>query len=295
MIIKLSRLLLLGITLGATSACSHLIFFAVNAPAAFGDYTRIADVSYATQPRNKLDVYAPKRPHALAPVLIFIHGGGWDSGDKSQYKFVGAKLAEQGYVAVLPNYGLYPQVKSPVFLQDVASAVTWVHAHATEWGGDPDRLYLVGHSAGAQIAVMLALDNEYLQQAGGSSRWLRGVVGLAGPYDFLPFTYHYMNDLFGPPEKFAASQPINYVRADAPPLLLMHGLRDHTVDPNNTRHLQAALQAIGANVEAEYFADATHSDLIAAFSVVGHSKPPVLAAINRFVYGAAPAALALAQ
>src|ERR1035441_5077285 len=120
---------------------------------------------------------------------------------------------------VVPNYTLYPEAKFPRFMQDAAQSVAWTRAHAREWGGDPDQLYLVGHSAGAHIAVLLALDQEYLQQVGGSQRWLRGVVGLAGPYDFLPFTEAYLNDLFGPAADFARSQPINFVRADAPPML----------------------------------------------------------------------------
>ncbi|MES1196658.1 MAG: alpha/beta hydrolase, partial [Steroidobacter sp.] len=195
----------------------------------------------------------------------------------------GVALAEQGYVAVLPNYGLYPQVKSPVFLQDVARSIAWVRSHAGEWGGDVDQIYLMGHSAGAQIAMMVALDNEYLQQVGGDSHWLKGVIGLAGPYDFLPFTYPYMNDLFGPPQRYALSQPINYVRADAPPLLLMHGLQDHTVAPTNTRSLNEAMTKVGGNVQVKYFENATHSDLIAAFSFVRNHKPPVMQEIRKFI------------
>ena len=173
------RLLLSG-GLIVLSACSSLIFLAANTPASFGKYSRLKNLSYADQPRNKLDVYIPDKLHGKAPVVIFIHGGGWNNGSKAQYKFVGAAFAEQGYVAVLPNYGLYSQVKSPVFIQDVARAVVWVRAHAAEWGGDTSHIFLVGHSAGAHIAMMLALDNEYLQQAGGDSHWLSGVVGLAG-------------------------------------------------------------------------------------------------------------------
>jgi len=273
------------------SGCSSLTFLVANTPAAFGKYSRLENLSYADNPRNKLDVYRPEGLRDKVPVVIFVHGGGWYTGDKSQYKFVGAAFAEQGYVAVLPNYGLYPKVKSPVFLQDVAQAIAWVRSHAAEWGGDPDRLYLIGHSAGGQIAVMLALDNEYLRQVGGSTKWLKGVVGLAGPYDFLPFTYPYMNDLFGPPERYSQSQPVNYVRADAPPLLLMQGLQDHTVAPTNARHLHDAMAKIGVNVPVLYFENATHSDLIAAFSFLRNRKPPVMASIKQFIDGGSVSSL----
>jgi len=270
-------------TLFLLSGCTSFSFFAANTPASFGHYTRLPNLAYGNATRNKLDVFKPDGTDHDVPIVIFIHGGGWDSGDKAQYKFVGAAFAEQGYVAVLPNYGLYPQVRSPVFLQDVARAIVWVHQHAAEWRGDVNRIYLVGHSAGAHIAVMLALNAEYLQHAGGDAQWLKGVVGLAGPYDFLPFTYPYMNDLFGPPERFAESQPINYVRPDAPPMLLMHGLRDHTVAPTNTRQLHDAMAKLGVNVPVEYFQDATHADLLAAFSFIRNRKPPVMASIKQFI------------
>lgn len=275
--------LLLAALCVTLSACSSLTFLVANTPAAFGRYSQLKDLSYANRPRNKLDVYIPEGLRDKVPVVIFVHGGGWNSGDKAQYKFVGAALAEQGYVAVLPNYGLYPHVKSPVFIQDVARAIVWVHAHASEWNGDSGRIYLIGHSAGAHIAVMLALDKEYMQQAGGDAGWLSGVVGLAGPYDFLPFTYPYMNDLFGPPERFAASQPVNYVRADAPPLLLLQGLQDHTVAPTNTRRLYEMMKSAGGRVHAEYFEHATHSDLIAAFSFLRNREPPVMKDIKSFI------------
>lgn len=272
----------------AISGCSSFTFLVANAPATLGHYSRLDNIVYMRPNSNKqantLDVYRPVivADHSV-PVVIFVHGGGWDSGDKNNYKFVGAALAEQGYVAVLPNYSLYPKVKSPVFCQDIADAVAYVHAHANEWGGNANEIYLMGHSAGAHIVMMVTLDQQFLHQAGGDTSWLHGVIGLAGPYDFLPFTYPYMNDLFGPPEKYSESQPVNFVRADAPPLLLMHGLQDHTVAPTNTRSLYDAMSKAGGRVQVEYFENATHSDLIAAFSFLRNRKPPVMAKIRQFI------------
>lgn len=266
--------------------CTQLAFFTANARASYGHYSRLTNLAYGADARNKLDVYIPdqlREPRQPVPIVVFFHGGGWNSGNKSYYKFVGAALAEQGYLAVLPNYRLYPQVKSKVIFADPARAVAWVRAHASEWGGDVDELYLAGHSAGAHFAVMLALDPEYLQQAGALPEDLRGVIGLAGPYDFLPFTRDYMNDLFGPAEQLAASQPINFVRPDAPPLLLLQGLQDSTVEPKNTRNLQAALQAIGGRVQAQYFENADHGDLVAAFSSLARHRAPVLQQIGSFI------------
>jgi acetyl esterase/lipase len=265
----------------ALSACTQLGVLTLNTVASFGDYSRQSGLVYGPAPTNSLDLYLPRNATG-APVVVFFYGGGWDNGDKSDYKFVGAALAAAGIVAVIPNYTLYPTARFPRFMQDAATSVAWTRAHARAWGADPDKLFLVGHSAGAHIAVLLALDQQYLRQVGGSDQWLRGAVGLAGPYDFLPFTEDYLNDLFGPPADFARSQPINYVRADAPPLLLMHGLRDTRVSPNNTRSLTAALQAIGAPVTTRYFPQAGHGELVAAFSPVRKSLP-VLPDILKFI------------
>lgn len=268
------------------SGCAQLAFVAANLPASFGDYSRLTDLRYGPATRNELDVYLPEQRPAQsggAPVVVFIHGGGWNSGDKSDYRFVGAALAELGYIVVLPNYGLYPQVKFPAFMQDAAQAVAWIQAHVAQWGGNPQRLFLVGHSAGAHIAVMLALNQQYLRAAGMEANALRGVVGLAGPYDFLPFTYDCMHDLFGPAQRYAESQPINYVRADAPPLLLLQGLKDKTVGTHNTVNLTRALTAVGAQVTAKYYAQAQHGDLVAAFSIPARKRVPVLAEVQQFI------------
>ncbi len=274
----------LGALLGALSGCTALGLLALNTAATFKSYSRHTDIPYGSAVANKLDIYQPVRSE-LSPVVVFFYGGGWNSGDKASYKFVGASLAQAGVLTIIPNYTLYPRAKFPQFMRDAASAVAWAHAHAREWGGDADRLYVVGHSAGAHIAVLLALDQEYLQQVGGSTLWLRGVVGLAGPYDFLPFTEHYLSDLFGPPQDFPRSQPINYVRADAPPLLLMHGLADKRVSPSNTMHLTARLQAVGAQVTTRYFPGASHGDLAAGFAAPVSRRVPVLTDVLDFMAG----------
>ncbi len=264
------------------SACAPLKLQLANAAASSGQYTRLANLAYGPQPANKLDLYRPLHGDHH-PIVVFFYGGGWDSGDKADFKFVGAAVAEAGFVTVVPNYRRYPEVMFPTFMQDAAQAVAWTRTHAHEWGADPEDIFIVGHSAGAHIAVLLALDEQYLQQAGGSTRWLRGAVGLSGPYDFLPFREAYLNELFGPPENFPRSQPINYVRADAPPLLLMHGLEDTRVQAGNTRRLTSAMQAVGGQVTALYFERASHTDLVAAFSKIKRHRLPVLQNIEAFV------------
>jgi acetyl esterase/lipase len=272
--------LALGLTCGL-NACTSLGLFALNTASTFQDYSRHTDIAYGPMAANRLDVYLPEHrvPKAL---VVFFYGGGWNSGDKAEYRFVGAALAAAGIVTVIPNYTLYPEARFPQFMRDAATAVAFARAHAHDWGADPARLFVMGHSAGAHIAVLLALDQEYLQQVGGDDRWLRGVVGLSGPYDFLPFTDAYLNDVFAPPSEFYRSQPINYVRAGAPPILLMHGLADKRVSPNNTRSLTARLQAAGDEVSTQYFPGASHGDLAAAFSPL-RKHLPVLPLILDFV------------
>jgi acetyl esterase/lipase len=272
----------------ALSGCMQLGLLTVNAVASFSDFSRQADVPYGNLAANRLDIYRPA--HATnTPIVVFFYGGGWKSGDKASYKFVGAALAAAGILTVIPNYRLYPTAKFPAFMHDAAQSVAWTRMHARQWGGDPGRLYLVGHSSGAYIAVMLALNQEYLRQVGGSSRWLRGVVGLAGPYDFLPFTEKYLKDLFGPPAQFHRSQPINYVRPGAPPLLLMQGLRDKTVSPSNTRSLAAAMRRVDGTVMTHYFKNAGHAELVAAFSIPERKRLPVLPEILAFIASGAAA------
>ncbi|HEY6454849.1 MAG TPA: alpha/beta hydrolase [Steroidobacteraceae bacterium] len=270
------------------SACMQLDFLTVNAAASFSEFSRRTDVAYGKLPADRLDIYLPA--HAdHCPIVVFFYGGGWKSGDKASYKFVGAALAAGGIITVIPNYRLYPRAKFPAFMHDAARAVAWTRMHARQWGGDPAQLYLVGHSSGAYIAVMLALNQDYLRRVGGCTQWLRGVVGLAGPYDFLPFTDGYLKDLFGPPANFPSSQPINYVRPGAPPLLLMQGLRDKTVSPSNTRSLAAAMRRVGGTVMTQYFKSAGHAELVAAFSILQRKRLPVLREVRAFIASGAAA------
>src|SRR3569833_1942822 len=195
---------------GALSACSAITFGIANAPAAFGPFERKADIAYGSDARQKLDVYVPKparesreaegvRSRAAArPVVIFWYGGSWQSGSKSDYRFVGAALADRGYITVLPDYRLYPEVKFPGFLDDAAHAVAWVQQHAQEFGGDPHRIVLMGHSAGAHSAAYLALNHEFLAKRGANPDWLAGLVGLSGPYVLEPNT-RTLNRIIAPP------------------------------------------------------------------------------------------------
>jgi acetyl esterase/lipase len=249
-------------------------------------YRLVGNRAYAEGERHGVDVYLPTAPAPRAPVVVFFYGGDWRSGDKATYRFVGQALASRGIVAVIPDYRLYPAVRFPDFLADGAAAVAWTRAHAGEFGGDPRRLFLMGHSAGAYIALMLALDERWLAAAGlDARRDLRGAIGLAGPYDFLPFDAD-TGPIFGAAPDPAATQPIRFVDGREAPLLLVTGLADATVRPRNTTTLGAEARALGGRAEVRLYPGVGHVELIVAFAAPFRFLAPALDDVVRFVEAA---------
>ncbi len=266
------------------AACSKLAFVAANVPAAFGSYRRHADIVYGPDPGHRLDVYVPDAPAAAPrPLVVFWYGGRWESGDKADYRFVGAALARLGVVAMLPNYRHYPAVKLAGFMADAAQAGVWSADHAAKFGADPGRMYLMGHSAGAHIAALLTLDTRYFAATSRPRPPLAGLIGLSGPYDFLPLTDPDLEDMFGPPADYPRSQPIRFVRPDAPPSLLIQGLEDLSVWPKNSINLAAALRAQGVNVTLKLYPGLAHADTVAALSIPARARAPTLADIATFI------------
>lgn len=264
--------------------CERLGFLAANVPAVFGSYQRLANIAYGPEPQHRLDVYVPERAAVgLKPVVVFWHGGRWRDGDKADYRFVGAALADAGCVTLVANYRHYPQVKMPGFMHDAALAALWAAAHAREYGGARERLYLMGHSAGAHLAALVTLDPRYFAAAGQAAPHIAGVIGLSGPYDFLPFVEPDDQDMFGPPPLYPESQPINFVRADAPPMLLVQGLNDETVRPKNSRNLATALRARGVPVTLKLYPKVSHADTVAALTALLRGRAPTLADIRAFI------------
>jgi len=277
------RTALAGATALFLAGCERLGFLAANVPAAFGSYQRHANIAYGPDPQQRLDVYVPKSAALPRPVVVFWHGGRWRYGDKADYRFVGAALAESGYVTLVANYRHYPEVKMPGFMHDAARAALWAAAHANEYGGASERLYLMGHSAGAQLAALVTLDPRYFAAAGQSAPHIAGVIGLSGAYDFLPLLEADVQDMFGPPQLYPESQPINFARADAPPMLLVHGLKDETVRPKNSSNLAAALRALGVPVTLKLYPKISHADTVAALTALLRGRAPTLADIRVFV------------
>ena len=253
------------------AGCQQAYFRAVNLGVAEGDA-----VAFDPAHGLSLDVYraAAGATHP-APVVVFFYGGSWRTGERAWYRFVGRALAREGFVVVIPDYRKAPAHPFPAFMHDAARATAWVRAHAGEIGGDPQRLFLMGHSAGAQIAALLATDPRYLASEGLRPRQLAGVVGLAGPYDFLPLTSPSVKQALGPADGWPATQAINFVDGDEPPFLLMHGDADRTVAPANTTRLAARLAAQGESAQVVMVPGVSHVGLVNGFRAARFS--PVLA------------------
>jgi acetyl esterase/lipase len=263
------------------AGCTNVLFLAANVPSHFTSVRSRTDLRYGDDARQRLDVYSPPAARGL-PVVIFWYGGSWLSGRKAQYRFVGVALAEHGCVAVLPDYRLYPTVRYPAFIEDGARAVAWVQRHAQEFGGDPSRIVLMGHSAGAHLAASLALEPRYLEAAGADRRSIVGWVGLSGPYALDPDTDE-LRSIFSAPYTAADWQPIRHVTRDAPPALLLHGEADERVYARQAIQLRDALASQGVRVELELYPKRRHADTIASFAGFARGRTPALAQTLQFI------------
>ena len=251
---------------GFLSNCSPATL--LNATVSRQGFTRETDIAYGPDSRQKLDLYRPERPRSDGKTVIFFYGGSWDSGSKSDYLFVAQALAAGGYTVVIPDYRLYPEVRFPAFVEDGAQAVRWT---AERFG--TDRLFVMGHSAGAHIALLLAVDTPYLKAAGVDRLKLAGVLGLSGPYDFLPLKSSRLIEIFGGANN-RDIEAITFARAPLPSALLIHGMADTTVYPRNSEHLAAAWRAAGAPVELKLYPDVGHIDVVAAMSGLLSGRAP---------------------
>ncbi len=258
-------------------------------------YQHHADLAYGPLPRHRLDIYTPLSTDSDAPVVVFFYGGSWQSGRRQDYRFIGQALSAQGFVTVIPDYRLYPEVRFPAFLHDGAAACAWVKEHIGGYGGSPDFLFVMGHSAGAYIAAMLALDGRYLQQRQLFPPDLRGFIGLAGPYDFLPLKQRDLIEIFGGSEGIPETQPINFVSPAAPPALLLHGATDRIVWADNTRRLAARWRQVGRPVKEIIYPHYKHLTILLYLASFLQEGEPVIQDIRQFVLSqvaAAPAAAA---
>jgi len=256
---------------------------ALNALTPDDGYRLQSGVAFGDLPRQKLDLYQPTRPIAPpAPVIVFFYGGSWSKGERADYRFIGQQFTAHGYTVVIPDYRLYPEVAFPKFLEDGALALRWVQDHVAEFGGDPTRIFLMGHSAGAYNAAMLALDPAYGDAVGIERNRIKGFIGLAGPYDFVREA-GIVEDVFGRAPDYALTQPVHFVSSKAPPTLLLIGTADTTVRPANSYSLAAHLRDAGVPVTLKAYEGLDHVDLILESAAALPSKATGLKDILAFL------------
>ena len=261
------------------SGCEATVFNFVNRGLPPADMT----VPFAPDVGLSMDVYKPRVAIGTkAPVVVFFYGGSWQRGKRAQYQFVGQRLADNGVLAVIADYRTYPAVMFPGFMDDAARAVRRAHDDAAKWGGDPDRLFIAGHSAGAQIAALLATDPRYLKAHGMEPGALAGVIGISGPYDFN--VTGDLVDVFGSPSLWPRAQAVNFVDGNEPPFLLLHGKADRVVEYADSVELAEKLRSNGIPATLKLLPDAGHLKPLLGFYDPKRA-PDVLADMLAFING----------
>lgn len=264
--------------------CNPLGLMNAVVPKDTGSTLAASDLAYGRHPRQRLDVYVPAdgvggRP---APLLIFLYGGSWREGDKANYAFVGRAFAARGFVTAIPDYRMVPEVRYPDFVIDAGRALAAFRREAPGFGGDGGPVYLVGHSAGAYNAVMLALAPELQAAAGIDERAIAAVAGLSGPYDFLPLRVRSTREAFAGVDDLDATQPINRVHGEAPPMLLVNGTDDEVVVPGNIHRLQEKLQAAGGTAVVREYEGLGHAGTLTGIARPLRWRSDILGDVTSF-------------
>lgn len=278
-----------GAALLALVSCSPLT--AINALVSKDTYVLTAGVTYGPLHRQQLDIYTPTSaaPAGGWPVVVFFYGGTWNTGDRAEYKFVGEALAARGVLVVVPDYRLYPEVRYPEFLQDSTLGLAYGLKEAKRLGGDPARVFVMGHSSGAYNAAMLALDPRWLAATGHAPNELAGFIGLAGPYDFYPIDNPDAKPVFFDPNYPPHSQPIEFANAQSPRTFLGAAISDKLVNPKrNTEQMYAKLAAAGVPVTLKLYEHVSHATLIGAFGRPLRGLAPVLDDTVAFIEATPP-------
>lgn len=266
--LKMRRFALAAVALAVT-ACSPTS--ALNTVVPSGSYEQHQDIAYADDPRQQMDIYLPTQTPHKSTVVVFVYGGSWEEGDKQDFEFIGQAFARLGYVTVIPNYRLYPQVEFPDFVDDIALALTTLPSKLDAYDICPSgrEIILAGHSAGAHTAALIATDHQYLQRqqingADSNDVELSALIGLAGPYD-LPLEHERVRDKFTNVEGDEAN-PIALATSQAPPTLLIHGESDTVAKPEHAVKFAERLSELGVYAELHTYSRRRHVDLVASLA-----------------------------
>ncbi|MEL0637168.1 alpha/beta hydrolase [Marinomonas sp. TI.3.20] len=274
LLVALSSLLLLG--------CARTGLELANLPSKFSDTDIIRNVAYGHDAWQKLDIYIPKHAKGeTLPVVVFFYGGSWQDGSKDMYAFVGDAFAQKKYIAVIVDYSKYPQVVFPQFVNDGAKAVAWVYRNIEKYSGNPNDLFLSGHSAGAHIAALIAADHRYLQKEGLNTSVIKAFAGMSGPYDFVPKEETY-KAIFGPPENYPQMQVTTFIDGREPPMLLLWGEKDTLVGRSNMDLLADKIRQQQGVVETKIYPNVDHVGMVSSFTWFLRGKASVLEDICQF-------------
>jgi acetyl esterase/lipase len=261
-------------------AALHCIVTWVNTLSTESDSVTVAHQRYGKEQRQQLDIFMPDRIVAGSPVVVFFYGGSWKRGEKGKYGFVGHSLGSKGYVTVIPDYRLYPEVTFPAFVEDGAKVLTWVRENVDQ---ARNGVVVMGHSAGAHIAALLALDQRYLEEAGQPSGIIRGMIGLAGPYGFNPMKYRSTRPIFADVEVIEKAMPVTFACSAKIPLLLFHGADDSIVIPENSRELKRRVYECAGNVKYVELDDIGHFSIVLGLSDSFLAKNAIQSSIEIFL------------
>lgn len=264
----------------ALAGCSLPTAFNTVIPKDAGGERAARGIAYGEDPRQQLDVYRPRGGAGPYPVVVFFYGGNWSSGSRSGYGYVGRALAARGIVAVVPDYRLAPAHRYPAFVEDGAAAVRWAKAHAAQFGGDPQRIVLAGHSAGAYIAAALAVDEKWL---GADRAAVKGLVGIAGPYDFAREDSPATIKAFGVGRAAEDISPIAFAGAGDPPALLLTGAKDRVVNPYISEAFALALTNAAVPAEFRRYEGIGHVEIVTAIARPFRGAAPTLDDMTQFV------------
>jgi len=265
---------------------TSLLLMLVGLPQAFSaepekfEVTVKTDIAYGTdKERNILDVYIPKGVKK-APVVFFVHGGAWVFGNKSVFSGPGKMLAEQGIVAVSTNYRLSPKVKHPEHIKDIAKAFAWTVDHVAEYGGDPGKICLTGHSAGGHLVALLATDESYLKAEKKSFADIRGVAPISGVFT-IDARAKFFKDIFGEDEDVCrGGSPIHNIGKNHPQFLILHADKDMAGLSAQAEAFHAAMKKEKNATEILQLKDRTHLTILTSAK---DPADPVAVALRDFV------------
>lgn len=266
------------------SGCSYISLATVNLLSLGFDGKVVKDVEYGSMETQKLDLYLPEsmQEDSALPVIVFLHGGAWRDGNKGLYRFVGATLASRGFVVVVPDYRKYPQVVFPAFVEDAAAAIAWTFETVEQYGGDPNNVFVSGHSSGAHMGALVLANRSYLADYDISPMQVSGFIGLAGPYSFTPQEQDII-EVFGDMQDYSPMQIDTFVDGNEPPMLLLHGLDDRTVGRINIERLQPALENANIEVTSRFYKDTDHTSILANFSAPYQADSELLTDMMEFI------------